>query len=78
MAIGHAIDRGVVHQDVLVVRGPTHVNFGIIHSRIDRVLQRSQRVFVCTAMIPSVRNDHEIVLGNWKLGRMDECRSENH
>jgi hypothetical protein len=78
MAIGHSIDRAVMHQDVLVVGGSTHVDFGIIHSRVDRVLQSGERVFMRKGMIPTVRDDYEIVLGNRKLSSIRKRSHEHH
>ena len=72
MAIGHAIDGDIVHQNVIAIDSAADIEFDIIDSRDTRVFDGGQRVFMGTGVVAAMGDDGERMLRNRESGGDNE------
>ena len=73
--VRHPVHRSIVHQHVMTIHGAAEVDFRVINSGIDCVLQGGERVFMSTGVVTAMCDHHEVVP---RLGQFRGLGQERH
>jgi hypothetical protein len=56
-----------VHRHVIAIRSAADIDFDVIRSRANGVLDGSQCVFMGTSVVASVSDHYEVVAASWQI-----------
>jgi hypothetical protein len=69
LAIGHPIDRGIVHEQVLPITGTTHIHLHQVCARPNRAFDGLQGVLMISDMFPAMGHHHPAQGTGQRIGR---------
>ena len=78
VAIGHAIHSGIMHQNVMPIRGAADIDLDVIDPRIGGITKRLKRVLLRTRVVAPVGDHDESMPGHGKLRGVErKCQYQN-